>query len=65
MTRPRNTIGRIEKLEQAYGVGVAEREPIVIQVQYVSTDGEIVGGYEVEVGKPVAPLETTSKSRRA
>lgn len=64
MNRPRNTIRRVEKLEEAYGVGTAEKEPIVIHVQYVSTDGEIVGGYEVEVGKPNTPVPTTSKSRR-
>ena len=56
---------RVEKLEQAFGVGVAEEEPIVIEVKYVAPGGEVVGGYVVEVGQPPAPLQATSKSRRA
>ena len=64
MNRPRNTIGRIEKLEQAYGVGAAEKEPIEIHVKYVAPGGEVVGGYVVEVGKPNTPVPTPSKSRR-
>jgi hypothetical protein len=61
MNRPRSTIGRIEKLEQAYGVGVAQKEPIVIEILYVEPGGEIVGSYVVEVGKP-AHLQTASKT---
>jgi len=64
MNRPRNTIRRVEKLEEAYGVGAAEKEPIEIHVQYVAPGGEVVGGYVVEVGKPNTPVQTPSKSRR-
>jgi len=61
----RNTIRRVEKLEQAFGVGIAQAPPHLIRVCYVSTDGEVTDGYVVEVGQPATPLQTTSKSRRA
>jgi hypothetical protein len=65
MNRPRSTLGRIEKLEQTYGVGVSQLEPTVIRVQYVTPDGEVTGGYMVGGGKLNAPVQTTSESRRA
>ena len=55
---------RVEKLEQAFGVGVAQEEPIVIEVKYVAPGGEVVGGYVVEVGKPNTPLPSSSKVSR-
>lgn len=48
----RNTISRVEKLEQAFGLGVAQVPPQVIHVQYVERDGEVTGGFDVVVGQP-------------
>ena len=54
----RTTVRKVEKLEDAFGIGVAQPEPHVIRVNYVSTDGEVVGGYEVRVGQSASTPET-------
>jgi hypothetical protein len=48
----RNTIRRLENLEQAYCVGAAQVPSQVIHVQYVAPDGEVTGGFDVVVGQP-------------
>ena len=48
----RNTIRRIERLEQAYSVGAAQVPPHVIRVQYVAPDGEVTDGFDIVVGQP-------------
>ena len=48
----RNTIRRVEKLEQAFCVGAAQDPPQVIRVVYVEPNGEVTPGYDVVVGQP-------------
>ena len=47
----RNTIRRIERLEQAYCLGAAEVLLQLIRVQYVAPDGEVTDSHVVEVGQ--------------
>ena len=62
---PRNTIRRVEKLEQAFGLGAAQDPQHLIRVCYVERDGTVVDSYVVGGGQPAAPLQPTSeKSRR-
>jgi hypothetical protein len=57
----RNTIRRVEKLEQAYCVGAAQVTPQVIRVTYVAPDGEVTAGYDVVVGQPAGGITTPDR----
>jgi len=50
----RNTIRRIERLEQTYCLDVAQVPPQLIRVQYVAPNGEVTDSHVVEIPQPGA-----------
>ncbi len=48
----RNTIRRIERLEQAYYLGAAEVPPMEITNVFIAPDGEVVDSFVITIPPP-------------